>query len=75
MRIYTHLVFDNLIDYLPPEYELSSSSIVDELYWLIVDHYHQEPYYKLYRAEEKLIETLEIQTSFFWDIVVLNLSH
>jgi len=54
-------VLESVLNYLPPGWELSSSSVIDELYSLIVDSLHPECRYQLYRAEEKLSETTKLE--------------
>ncbi len=61
IRVNAPKILECFSDYLPPGYELSSSSVVDELYSLIVDDFFQECHYQLYRAEEKLIETSKLE--------------
>lgn len=52
-------VLDAWLDYLPPNWQPSPSSVVDELYSLIVSD--SDSFYSLYRGEELIAESPEIE--------------
>lgn len=54
-------VLNRLSDYLPPGHEISYHPIVDKLYLLIANKISQECNYQLYRGEQKLLETSELE--------------
>jgi hypothetical protein len=59
IRINKKSVLDAFWDYLPPNWQPSPSSVVDELYSLIVSG--SDSFYSLYRGEELISESPEIE--------------
>jgi outer membrane usher protein FimD/PapC len=62
IRVTHSALLEHLINYLPPEYKISSAQAVDSQYSLIVSDYDYNNY--LYRNNEKIAHSWEIEDIF-----------